>query len=285
MQETLVIRIDGWLWRVVAMSWAVTEVAKQRPVKVITSWPLVFWGNPYIVSVHWLDDRRLFEDVIKGNDYIELEPYTDPEFFNDAKNRLDIAAKQLNLPEVAEPVLFLAEHERLSNFLCGECNPILFQPFGSTMDQNWSDKSYRSIRVEEAQYLADRLIELWFTPHLVIKPQDQPRLRGCKILDTPNMRYVVSLTARYPVLWCDSALHHCAKAFKRKALVVWAWTDKERYWYESNVNMREHPMVAFTPLRLNMNDFNYDISNQHTNEFSREFLDSVIEQLPLILNR
>ena len=70
-------------------------MAKKRPVKVVTSRPLVFWGNPFIKSVHGLDDRRLFEDVIKGNDYIELEPYTDPEFFNDAKNRLDIAAKHL----------------------------------------------------------------------------------------------------------------------------------------------------------------------------------------------
>ena len=93
--KPLVIRIDGGLGRVVAMSGAITEVAKKKEVKVVTSWPLVFRGNPYIKSVHGLDDRRLFEDVIKGNDYIELEPYTDPEFFNDAKNRLYIAAKQL----------------------------------------------------------------------------------------------------------------------------------------------------------------------------------------------
>ena len=75
-QQTLVIHIDGWLGRVVAMTGAITEVAKKRPVKVITSRPLVFRWNHYIKSVHWLDDRRLFEDVIKGNDYIELEPYT-----------------------------------------------------------------------------------------------------------------------------------------------------------------------------------------------------------------
>ena len=33
--ETLVIRIDGWLWRVIAMSGAITEKAKQQKVKVI----------------------------------------------------------------------------------------------------------------------------------------------------------------------------------------------------------------------------------------------------------
>jgi hypothetical protein len=33
--------------------------------------------------------------VIKGNDYIELEPYTDPKFFNDAENWLKVAARKL----------------------------------------------------------------------------------------------------------------------------------------------------------------------------------------------
>ena len=284
MSDTLVIRIDWWLWRVVAMSGAITEVAKKRPVRVVTSWPLVFRWNPYIQSVHGLDDRRLYEDVIKGNDYIELEPYTKPKFFNDWVNRLEIVREELGLEKAADPVLFLAEHEKLSNHLEGQ-NPILYQPFGSTMQLNWADKSYRSLRVEDAQYIADRLIELWFTPYLVIKPQGQPHLRGCQILDTPDMRFVVSLTARYPVIWCDSSLHHCAKAFKKKALVIRAGTDKERYWYKSNVNMREYPMVAFTPLRLNMNDFNFDISNQHTNQFTQKFLDNVIGQLHLITNQ
>ena len=282
-QKTLVIRIDWWLGRVVAMTWAITEVAKSRPVRVVTSRPLVFWGNPYIKSVHGLEDRRLFEDVIKGNDYIELEPYTDPEFFNDGKNWLDIAAKHLWLAKPVDPVLFLAEHEKLSNILEGQ-NPILFQPFGSTMGMNWADKSYRSIPVEAAQYLADWLVAQWHTVYEVIKPNAQPRLNNCQMCDTPDLRLVVSLCARYPVVWCDSSLHHCSKAFWKKALVVWAWTDKERYWYKSNVNMREFPMVAHTPLRLNMNDFNFDISNQWTNKFTKKFLDNVLGQVHLLYN-
>ena len=282
--KPLVIHIDGGLGRVVAMSGAITEVAKHREVKVITSRPLVFRGNPYIKSVHGLDDRRLFEDVIKGNDYIEIEPYTDPEFFNDAKNRLDIVAKQLGLPKAVDPCLFLAEHEKLNNYLCDSCNPILFQPFGSTMELNGSDKSYRSIKVADAQYLADRLVEKGLTPYLVIKPGSQPVLNNCQILDTPDMRFVVSLCARYHVIGCDSSLHHVAKAFKKKALVVREGTDKERYGYKSNINLREYPMVAHTPLRLGMNDFNFDISNQHTNEFSKDFLDKVINGVDLLFN-
>lgn len=278
-QRPLVIRIDGWLWRVIAMTWAITEVAKHRRVKVVTSRPLVFWGNPYIESVHWLDDRDLFASVIRWNDYIELEPYTDPAFFNDATNWLDVAAKQLGIEwSIPQPCLFLAEHEKLNNYLSGN-KPILFQPFGSTMQLNGSDKSYRSIPVETAQYMADRLVAMWYTPYEVIKQGAQPVLRNCQMCDTPDLRLVVSLCDRYPVVGCDSSLHHASKAFGKKALVLWAWTDAERYGYESNINLREHPFIAFTPMRLPMNSFDLDISNQHTNKFSKEFIDKALERV------
>lgn len=280
-EKCLVIRIDGWLGRVVAMSWAITEVAKHRPVKVITSRPLVFWGNPYIKSVHWLEDRRLFEDVIKGNDYIELEPYTDPDFFNNWVNWLEIAKKQLKIEwETPQPILFLAEHEKMNNYLNGN-KPILFQPFGSTMKANGSDKSYRSIPVPQAQYIANKLTALWHTVY-VVERNDQPKLQGCQQLTVDDIRWLVTLAARYPVIWCDSSMHHCSKAFGKKAIVLWAWTDKERYGYESNINMREHKLVAHTPLRLNMNDFNFDISNQYTNQFSNEFLEDALSNLHLL---
>lgn len=280
-EKTLVIHINGGLWRVVAMSGAITEKAKQQPVRVVTSRPLVFWGNPYIKSVHGLDDRRLFEDVIKGNDYIELEPYTKPKFFNDWVNWLKIAQEELWLQSIAEPILFLAEHEKKGNYLEGN-KPILYQPFWSTMWLNGADKSYRSIPVEAAQYIADELTKKWYTLYEVIKQGSQPVLRNCQMCDTPDLRLVVSLCARYPVVWCDSSLHHCSKAFGKKALVVWAWTDAERYGYDSNINMREFPMVAHTPLRLMLNDFNYDCINQHTNQFTKKFLDKVIANVDLL---
>ena len=278
--KTLVIRLDWWLGRVVAMTWAITELAKTRKVKVITSRPLVFWWNPFIESVHWTDDRELFRNVIRWNDYLELEPYTFPAFFNDWMNRLEAASKILWLDKICEPCLFLAEHEKIQNtFWTTNKKKILFQPFWSSVqDPIGADKSYRSLYVKDAQYLANKLNELWFEVGLVIR-QWQPILAGCTILDTPDMRRIISLCDRYPVLWCDSSLHHVAKAFNKKAIVVRAWTDVERYWYSSNVNLREFPMVAHTPMRLPMNSFDFDISNQHTNQFTRWFLDKIIQEV------
>lgn len=275
-QETLVIKIDWWLWRVIAMSWAITEKAKRQKVKVITSRPLVFRWNPYIESVHGLDDRRLFQDVIKWNDYIEIEPYTDPRFFNDAVNRLEIVADKLDVP-VTDPCLFLAEHEKIQYNLCWNCKNILFQPFWSAVnDPIGADKSYRSLYVKDAQYIADKLIWLWYKVW-VVERENQPRLNGCEHITTPDMRFVVWLCSKYDLIGIDSCLHHASKAFGRKATVIRAGTDTERYWYASHINMREFPMVEHTPMRLPMNDFNFDISNQNTNKFSQGFLDQVVE--------
>ena len=266
-EKTLVIKIDWWLWRCIAMTWAITEVAKQRPVKVITTWPAAFWWNPYIKGVYGIDERKLYENVIKWNDYFELEPYTDSRFFNDWVNWLEIARDKLWNENVADPILFLAEHEKLDNTLEWE-KPVLFQPFGSTMNQNWADKSYRSFRIEDAQYIANHLIEAWYTVY-VVERQDQPKLQGCNQLTVQNMRWLVSLADRYPVLWCDSSMHHAAKAFKKKAVVVWSGTDAGRFWYDSHINLRYNDMpYEYVPFRLGI-DFNTDIQNQYTNKYSR----------------
>ena len=273
--KTLAIRIDWGLGRNIAMEWAITEVAKKRPVKVIASRPLAFWWNPYIESIHWTEDRDLFRQVIRGNDYIELEPYTDPAFFNDGENWLNIAAKQLWLDKPADPVMFLAEHETHLNTL--EWKAVLFQPFWSTMDKNWSDKSYRSFRVQDAQYIADRLRQAWYTIYQVYKKGEQPELAWCVTVSWNNMRRIISLAARNPVIWCDSCLHHASKAFWKQALVMWAGTDPGRFWYESSINVWEKGMKEYTPMRLPMNSFDFDICNQYSNEFSKEWLDQFIE--------
>ena len=274
-QKPLVIKIDWWLGRNIAMQWAITELAKKRPVRVIASRPLAFWGNPYIESIHGLDDRDLFRQVIKWNDYLELEPYTDPKFFNEGENWLKVAARQLGLENPVDPIIFLAEHEKLGNILWGD-KPVLYQPFWSTMWLNWADKSYRSFKIEDAQYIADRLAAEWYTLYEVIKPGSQPVLMNCQICNTPDLRLVLSLCARYPLIWCDSSLHHATKAFGKQSVVMRAGTDAWRFWYESHINLWEKGMKEYTPMRLPMNSFDFDISNQYSNQFSKERLDEFV---------
>ena len=150
---------------------------------------------------------------------------------------------------------------------------MLFQPFGSTMLSNWADKSYRSFKVEDAQYIANWLISAWYTPYTVEK-DDQPKLQWCRQLTVEDMRFLVTLAYKYPVVWVDSCMHHAAKAFWNSAVVMRAWTDAGRFWYDTSINLRnEEAKYEYVPFRLGI-DFNTDIQNQYTNIFDKEFLDN-----------
>lgn len=274
--ETLVIKLDGGLWRNIAFTGMISAVAMKRPVKVVCSRPLAFWWNPYIKSVHGLGDRRLFQDVIRGNDYIELEPYTNPKFFNDWINRLEIVREQLWLDKVYFPELYLADWEKEAYKLQPWKN-ILFQPFWSTMDINWADKSYRSIPVAQAQYIVDELNKKGYSVY-TCESEKQPELRGVNTLrKVTDLRYLIWLAYRYPVLGCDSCMHHASVWFKQKPTVLWAWTDSWRFGYdELENNYREFDLKEYTPMRIPMNDFDFDNSNQGTNKFSLEFIDKIL---------
>ena len=277
-KKDLVIKLDWGLGRNIAMTWIITEVAKKRPVRVICSRPLAFRWNPYIKSIHWLWDRRLFQDVIKWNDYIEIEPYTNPKFFNEWVNWLNIVSEQFWLDKIYYPKLYLAEREKEAYKL--QWKPILFQPFGSTMDINWADKSYRSIPVAQAQYIVDQLNKKGYTVY-TCESEKQPELRGVNSLrKVTDMRYMVGLTAKYQVLGCDSCLHHASVWFNQRPIVLRAWTDSWRFGYdEKEDNFREFEMKEYTPMRLPMNDFDFDNSNQWTNNFSIEFIDKILAKL------
>lgn len=279
-KRPLVIKIDWGLGRVIAMAWPITEVAKEMDVKVVTSRPIVFWWNTYIKSVHKTDEIDLYKNVIKGCEYIELEPYTDSRFFNDWMNRLEVASSILGLKEIAQPYLCLAEHEKYKNKLQGkkpDSKVVLFQPFGSTMDKFWCDKSYRSFKIEDAQYIADKLNEKWYTVYQVFDKEKQPELRWCVVCSDKNLRWIISLAARYPVIGCDSCMHHAAKAFGKQSVVMWAATDPWRYWYEWDINLWENWMVEHTPMRLGNLSFNTDITNQKSNQFSIGFLNGFVD--------
>ena len=282
-----VVRVDWWLWRVIAMAWPITELAKRERVRVITSRPLVFWWNPYVEEVHGTSEVDLFKNVIKGNDYIELEPYTDPEFYNEGRNWIEVACKQLGLwtdketIEASQPCLYLAEHENYNNNLSWRV--VLFQPFGSWMEFTWADKTYRSFKIEDAQYIADRLIDAWYIVYEVFDKEKQPKLKWCVECSNKNLRWIISLADKYPVIGCDSCMHHAAKAFGRRSVVMWAATDAKRYGYDTSINMCENWMIEHTPMRFWTLWFNYDIINQFSNKFSKQFLDRFVEESKKLL--
>lgn len=272
-EKKTIIRIDWWLWRVIAMSWVITEYAKLHPTEVITARPLVFWWNPHL-KYHPLDKHNLYEEVIKGNKYIELEPYTMDEYFNDGVNWIELMAKKLWV-KYSLPQLFFTENEKRKYNITGVTKPILFQPFGSGVkDATGADDTYRSLYPEQAQYIVNQLMNAGYQV-FVVKSENQPQLYWVNYL-TWDLRMIMCLAGKYPVLAIDSFVPHAAMAFNNKPVVIWAGTDEWRLWYKDAINLREHPLVEHVPMRMPTNEFNMLNVNQFTNQFSQKFLDDVV---------
>lgn len=68
------------------------------------------------------------------------------------------------------------------------------------MEFTGGDKSYRSFRVGDAQYIANRLTQAGYTVYEVFNKDKQPQLNGCVVCSSPNLRWIVSLASKYPVI-------------------------------------------------------------------------------------
>jgi hypothetical protein len=60
------------------------------------------------------------------------------------------------------------------------------------MNKYGADKSYRSFKVEDAQYIADNLRANGFTVY-VVETDEQPKLNGCEQFTTEDLRWMVTL--------------------------------------------------------------------------------------------
>lgn len=269
MSKRKIIKIDWWLWRVIASTWVITEYAKKNDVSIITTRPLVFRGNPYIKSIHWIDDRRLYEDVIKWNDYIEIEPYTMPEYFNNREHIIKCINKQLTWNnKFIKPIIFTTEEEKILNKEMFLDNTVLFQPFGSGVENIlWVDKTYRSMTIDFAEMVVNWLLEKWYSV-VQVGNDFHPNISWAKLY-SKDLRSLISSLPNYKVIWIDSFLYHANKAMWWQSVVIWAgWPTEEMVWYSDDINIREKEIIDYVPYRLPVNDFDFNNINRDTNKFT-----------------
>lgn len=273
------IYIDWWLWRVVFSSWAITEYAKKNwKTNVITNYPLVFWNNPH-VKVYWVDDRRLFEEVINISDvYIEIEPYKDIDFFKNWKHVISVISKQLWLwYKLIEPKIYLTElEESTAKELCKWKKIALIQPFGSSVwNQNDWDETYRSMKLWFAYELTSKLIDKWYSVYQISNNQVDVSNANKLNVDLRQLFWIIKYADL--VVWVDSFMIHTRKALWWTSIVLRAWTDEKRFWYEKDVNIREFDYKWYVPNRLQINDFSLYNINCWTNNFTENTLNKIID--------
>lgn len=292
-----VVLIEGGIGKQIAMTGVLVEAAKksEEGIIVISPYDYIFWGLPGI-EVYSINHVRLYENVIKPNNFLHLEPYHDPETYRGGRSIVLSAAAALGLPlesrspadgpftvDDYRPRIRLSTYEKneAEEFVSRPDNAggyIIFQPFGASHGPH-GDNTSRSMPVEFAQKLATEMAKKYrvyqvSAPHV-------PVLEGCVPFSPENSpRQIMAVASKAAkIVTCDSFMNHAAVAVGRQAIVVWGSTSEKIFGYPSNINIREFQCPEFIPTRLYVNDPSLDDRNSYSNQFTEKTLNKILEYI------
>lgn len=294
-----VIKIDGGIGRVIALTGVITEYAKnsENEVNVITPYPELFFGNPYINRIYHIGHQYLFDDVIKDAKYIDLEPYNDYDYYNKQKHLIEVYAKQLlGKSEFIEPQIFLTKEEldKAKEFV-GDKKIILFQPFGSQGGKFkienkdnikditfYPDPTNRSLNPLQAQDLAKELKKDFEV--IQIRSPEQYNIPEIGSLLQPNgqpipIRQILALLPYVKgVIGCDSFLQHSAKMLDVKnGIVFFGTTTPENLGYKDFKNYIPNKKFIWTPNRQPNNNPDVEKTNKGLMDYVKNHFEDVIK--------
>ena len=294
-----IIKIDGGIGRVIALTGVVTEYAKQskKEVNILTPYPELFFGNPYINRVYNINHQYIFDDVIKNSIYIDLEPYNDFDYYNKQKHLIEVYAKQLlGESKFINPQIFLSQEEldKAKDFI-GEDKIILFQPFGkmggsfkqekkdiSTNLVFGPDPTNRSLNPLQAQDLA-KLIKAEGFKVIQIREPQQYNLADVGSLLQPNgstlpIRQILALLPYVKgIIGCDSFLQHSSKMMNVKnGIVFFGTTTPNNLGYKSFKNYKPNKKFIWTPNRQVYNNPDVEKVNKDLMDYSKDKFKEVI---------
>jgi len=266
-----VIKIDGGIGRVIALS----GVVKEGDI-VVTSFPEVFFGRNEI-KVYPLSHPYLFEDIVYNNNWVEVEPYNDAEYYRNGKHISAVFNKLIygDLEEVAPKMDFQSDEinsakEQISNWKkeWGVKKIVMFQPFGSNITQ---DISKRAMTQEFAQKVIDKIKKVEGEYEVIyIKGEDHPELKNCKVFPLQLRQIFALANGVDKFIGVDSFLQHLAGAINKSALVFWTGTSVNNLGYSIHKNISiGSPLIIAN--RIPMNNPNvinkkYDWNNKYLKE-------------------
>ena len=297
-----IIKIDGGIGRVIALTGVISEYAKQskEEVDILTPYPDLFFGNPNLNRTYHISHQYIFDDVIKNSKYIEFEPYNDYDYYNKQKHLIEVGAKLLlGKKKFIEPQIHLSQEEldKAKKFV-GDKKIILFQPFGARggkfkkKDKKGvhdytliTDKSNRSLPHLDAQDLAKKLKKEGFEV-IQIRTPDQYKLKDIGSLLQPSgkplpMRQVLALLPYIKgFIGCDSFLQHAAKMMDVKhGIVFFGTTTPENLGYKQFKNYTTNKKFIWTPNRQPHNNPDVEKTNKGLMNYTKDKFDEVIKEV------
>ena len=280
-----VLLVEGGVGKQIAMTGLFQEYAKCHDdgVIVVTPHDYIFWHLPGI-EVYNTNQKKLYENIIKPNTFINVEPYFVPETYRENQSIIRSAAQILGMPNtfVQPKVRFstyeLNDAEEFASRKENKDGYIVYQPFGSSHGPH-GDNTSRSMEIEFATKLAEEMSKKYkiyqvSAPHI-------PALPNCQTFTAEtSARQIMAVSKKAAhIVTIDSFMNHVAPAIGKQAIVVWGSTSEKIFGYDSNINIRELPCPDFIPTRLFVNDPDLDEKNFYSNKFTYKTTKLILEKV------
>lgn len=248
--QNIIFQIEGGLGKSIMGTAVVEGLSKKYPkdnIIVLTSYPEVFLGNPFVHKVYHHAQMDYFYRDIISNQQIKTflhNPYFETNFITRSEHLLETWFSMFDIKYRGEqPQLFINTREL--NFHSKEYTqyakkPIMvIQTNGGAENQQIKYSWMRDIPIETAQQVVNHFKDEYTIYH--IRRNDQFQLNHT-IEAEGDFRNLCSLIAvSQKRLFIDSFAQHAAKAMGLDSVVCWIGNTPQQFGYENNINIIANP--------------------------------------------
>jgi ADP-heptose:LPS heptosyltransferase len=298
--------IDGGVGRVICSIPALKKYAKLNPDK---NFNIIVWGHDYIFwsikelqnKVRNIDQKNLFEDVVKNSIVVRPEPYALWSYYNQKKSLAQAFDEMINETDdhsdLENAKIILSKAEELNGFHVvrdvkekqGKQKTIVIQPFGQSArnDRGYIvDDDTRSFEhpfyLNLAEKLAERYNLILFSPKDFYIENDKVTFK----IETDFRQWAGIINACDYFVGCDSSGQHLARAFNKRGTVILGSTFSINTTYPDwfNIIEKKNSVKKYSPIRVlgldchlanRINDRNMDFDENETIEIFHKIVNDI----------
>ncbi len=264
----IIFQIEGGLGKSIMGTAVIEGLAKKYPdgkIIVISSYPQVFLGNPYVDKAYAHGNMPYFYKDQIENQEIKCflhNPYLETNYITRSEHLLETWFSMFGLKYRGEmPKLYLTQRELdfySREYVTQDKKPILvIQTNGGAENQSVKYSWMRDIPFETAQKVVNHFAETHTIYH--IRREDQIALDKTIPVqkDFRSLCALIHLSEKR--LFIDSFAQHVAKALDLDSVVCWVGNTPSQFGYENNLNIISNPETRKPELKFSV--FNkYNIS-------------------------
>ena len=255
-----------------------------------------FIGHPELEDLSFdLSHKGLFENIIKPNEMVSLEPYREHGYYNQKKSLAESFDKLINETDdhsdLERPKIILSKLEEINAVDVintakehhKKKKTVIIQPFGRGSNLHNSghivDPSNRSLSTDDYFYISEKIRKKYnlisFSEHRFDNDQNM-------YVNASIRQWAAIVEAADYLVGIDSVGQHMAYAFNKPGSVILGSTFAENISYAHHFNIVEKKdnKKKYSPIRIHGLDGELaDRYNDSTMDFTKKELDEIITNI------